>query len=73
MNTRNEPPQSIDLLLVDEARRVRKTSDTRFTPARDRNAKTQMQELLDCSKAAVFFLDENQFMRPEVEPARHGP
>jgi hypothetical protein len=63
--TRNVPPQSIDLLLVDEAHRVRETSDTRFTQTRERGQKSQMQELLDCSKVTVFLLDENQYVRPD--------
>jgi hypothetical protein len=64
-DVRNAPTQSLDLLLVDEAHRVRETSDTRFTPKGERNSKSQMQELLDCSKVTVFLLDENQYVRPD--------
>jgi hypothetical protein len=64
-DTRNATPHSIDLLLVDEAHRVRETSDTRWTPSADRNRKSQMQELLDAAKVTVFFLDENQYVRPD--------
>jgi hypothetical protein len=65
MNTRNAPPQSLDLLLVDEAHRVRETSNTRWIKRSEQSDKSQMQELLDCSKVAVFLLDENQYVRPD--------
>jgi hypothetical protein len=65
LNTRNVPTQALDLLLVDEAHRVRKTSDTRWTKGPDRNGRSQTQELLDAAKVTVFLLDENQFVRPD--------
>ena len=65
MSTRNAVFQELDLLLVDEAHRIRENSDTRFTRARDRNRKSQVDELLDAAKVVVFFLDENQFVRPD--------
>jgi hypothetical protein len=58
-------PLSLDLLLVDEAHRVRKTSDTFRTPKRKRSTKPQVDELLSASKVTVFLLDENQFVRPD--------
>jgi hypothetical protein len=65
MATRTAPYQGLDLLLVDEAHRIRETSDTRFTPKAERGKKEQIHELLDAAKVSVFFLDENQFMRPD--------
>lgn len=65
LETRKMPARSLDLLLVDEAHRVRKTSDTRFTPKAQQNKRSQMEELLTSSKVTVFFLDDNQFMRPD--------
>jgi uncharacterized protein len=65
MATRNAPYQALDLLLVDEAHRIRETSDTRFTPKAQRGKKEQIDELLDAAKVSVFFMDENQFMRPD--------
>ena len=65
MATRSAPYQGLDLLLVDEAHRIRETSDTRFTPKAQRGKKEQVEELLDAAKVSVFFLDENQFMRPD--------
>lgn len=65
MATRNAPYQGLDLLLVDEAHRIRETSDTRFTPKAKRGKREQIDELLSAAKVSVFFLDENQFMRPD--------
>jgi len=65
LNFRKAPTEGIDLLLVDEAHRLRKTSDTRFTPASQRNKHSQMEELLNAAKVTVFFLDENQYVRPD--------
>jgi hypothetical protein len=62
---RKAPPQALDLLLVDEAHRIRKTSDTRFTPRAQRSTRSQVEELLDAAKVTVFLLDENQFVRPD--------
>jgi uncharacterized protein len=67
MSLRNATYQGLDLLLVDEAHRIRETSDTRYTPRTQRGRKAQVDELLDGAKVSVFFLDENQFMRPDEE------
>jgi len=56
---------SIDVLIADEAHRIRKTSSNRFTPKSERSDKPQVEELLDASKVAVFFIDDNQVVRPE--------
>lgn len=63
MNMRNAPLQGLDLLVVDEAHRVRETSDIRWTPADERGRKSQTEELLDAAKIVVLLLDENQFVR----------
>jgi hypothetical protein len=65
LHFRKVPTEGIDLLLVDEAHRLRKTSDTRFTPASQRNRRSQIEELLNASKVTVFMLDENQYVRPD--------
>jgi uncharacterized protein len=65
MNMRHVPTEEIDLLLVDEAHRIRKTSDLRWTPASQRNKQSQVEELLKAAKVTVFLLDENQFVRPD--------
>lgn len=62
---RNASSQGLDLLLVDEAHRIRETSDLQYTPAAQRNQRPQIDELLNASKVTVFLLDEHQFMRPD--------
>lgn len=65
MGMRTAPFQGLDLLVVDEAHRVRATSDIRWTAAADRGNKSQTHELLDASKIVVLLLDENQYVRPD--------
>lgn len=65
MNLAKAPFQGLDLLLVDEAHRVRETSVTQYTRKEDRTGKSQVQELLDSAKVVVFLLDENQSVRPD--------
>ena len=65
MNMRKVPTEEIDLLLVDEAHRIRKTSDMQWTPASERNKQSQVEELLNAAKVTVFLLDENQSVRPD--------
>jgi hypothetical protein len=57
--------RDFDLLLVDEAHRIRKTSDTRYTPAAQRATRSQTEEILDAGRIVVFFLDDNQSVRPD--------
>lgn len=56
---------SVDVLLADEAHRVRETSTNRFTRPIDRTGKAQLEELIDCARVPVFLLDENQVVRPD--------
>ena len=64
-DTRNAPPLGLDLLLVDEAHRIRETSDTLYTKKVERNSDSQINELINSAKVSVFFLDEHQYMRPD--------
>lgn len=59
-----EDPDSIDILVADEAHRIRATSNSRFTRKERRSDKSQVEELLDVAKVAVFLLDDNQVVRP---------
>lgn len=61
---RKQPSGSVDLALVDEAHRLRTTSDTYRTPKVKRSDRSQIDEIFDASQVAVFFLDEHQFVRP---------
>ncbi|MCK6479025.1 MAG: DUF2075 domain-containing protein [Planctomycetes bacterium] len=65
MSLRTAPTQGLDLLLVDEAHRVRESSDMRFTPRAERGKRSQAEELINAARVAVFLLDENQSVRPD--------
>ncbi|HLF06579.1 MAG TPA: DNA/RNA helicase domain-containing protein, partial [Thermoplasmata archaeon] len=56
---------SVDVLIADEAHRIRKTSSNRFTAAERRTDAAQIDELLGASKVAVFFIDDDQVVRPD--------
>lgn len=55
---------SIDVLICDEAHRIRETSASRFTAAQRRTGKAQVEELIDAALVPVFLLDEHQGVRP---------
>jgi len=54
----------IDVLILDEAHRIRATSANRFTPAARRSTFAQVDELLSAAKTTVFFIDDMQVVRP---------
>lgn len=58
-------PNSLDLLICDEAHRIRETSVNQYT-RRDRRAvaRRQVQELIDVARTPVFLLDEDHIVRP---------
>lgn len=55
---------AIDVLIADEAHRIRSTSNSRFTKKEKRSGLTQIQELINTAKVAVFFIDDDQIVRP---------
>ncbi|WP_223167894.1 DUF2075 domain-containing protein [Nonomuraea sp. SYSU D8015] len=55
---------SLDVLICDEAHRIRETSTNRFTPAAKRSGRSQLDELLSAARVPVFLLDEHQVVRP---------
>lgn len=57
-------PNSLDVLILDEAHRIRESSNHRFTPRAKRSTKPQVEELLDVARVPVFLLDEHQVVRP---------
>ena len=62
----------VDILLCDEAHRLRETSASRFTKKDMRRDIAQVQELLDVAKVAVFFIDDFQVVRPnEIGSVEH--
>jgi uncharacterized protein len=54
---------SIDLLLIDEAHRIEKTSNHRYTRKEDRTEIPQIDQLIRAAKVAVFFIDDKQIVR----------
>lgn len=55
----------VDVLIVDEAHRIRKVSANRFTPKSERLGRPQIDELINAAKVSVFFIDDNQIVRPD--------
>ena len=55
---------SLDVVILDEAHRIRETSVNRYTKAALRAARPQLDELIACARVPVFLLDENQVVRP---------
>ncbi len=58
-------PDELDVLICDEAHRIRHTSNNRFTPKHKRSTLPQVDELIQVAKVPVFLLDENQAVRPD--------
>lgn len=58
-------PGAIDVMVCDEAHRIRKTSNNMYTKKDKRSNKTQLEELFDASKVAIFFIDDRQIVRPD--------
>jgi hypothetical protein len=55
----------VDVLISDEAHRIRKTSSSRFTPKAKRSDTPQVQEIINAGKVSVFFIDDDQVVRPD--------
>jgi len=60
----NAETNVIDVMIADEAHRIRETSNNRFTPKTKQSRVPQIQELLKASRTSVFFIDDNQIVRP---------
>jgi uncharacterized protein len=54
----------LDVLICDEAHRIRETSANRYTRAELRSGRAQVEELIDAARVPVFLLDEHQVVRP---------
>ena len=55
---------AVDVLICDEAHRIRETSANRFTPRHLRTKRPQIEELIKVAKVIVFFIDDDQIVRP---------
>lgn len=58
-------PDELDLLVCDEAHRIRVSSNSRYTRREARTDLPQVDELIQVARVPVFLLDENQVVRPE--------
>ncbi len=56
-----EEPNTVDVVVADEAHRLRANSNDRF---HRKSTKTQIFEILDAAKVSLFLLDDNQVVRP---------
>ncbi|MCK8675282.1 DUF2075 domain-containing protein [Rhodococcus sp. HM1] len=54
----------LDVLILDEAHRIRETSVDRYTRAELRTGRPQVDELIAAARVPVFLLDEHQVVRP---------
>ena len=54
----------LEVLIADEAHRIRETSANRWTSARLRTGRPQIDELIAAARVPVFLLDEHQVVRP---------
>lgn len=52
-----------DLVLIDEAHRIGKTSNNQFTKAENRSEMPQIDQIIRFAKTAVFFIDDLQNIR----------
>jgi hypothetical protein len=54
----------LDVLIADEAHRIRETSVSRYTKAVLRTERPQVDELISAARVPVFLLDDYQVVRP---------
>ena len=54
----------LDVVVLDEAHRIRETSTDRFTRAMSKSGKSQIEEIFDAARVTVFFIDDLQVVRP---------
>jgi uncharacterized protein len=57
-------PNEIDVLVCDEAHRIRETSANRFSKQTARTGTPQIDELFQSAKVVVFLIDDYQVVRP---------
>lgn len=57
-------PNSLDVLILDEAHRIRETSVNRYTRKHLRTGRPQIDELMSAARVPVFLLDQHQVVKP---------
>lgn len=56
-------PNSVDVLLVDEAHRIQKTPNHQYTKPENRTDLPQVDAIIQSAKVTVFFIDDKQAIR----------
>ncbi|MFE9579955.1 DNA/RNA helicase domain-containing protein [Nocardia sp. NPDC006044] len=64
-NLATAAPNGVDVLICDDAHRIQRTSSNRFAPRGLKTDRPQVDELISAARVPVFFLDENQIVRPD--------
>ncbi|MFC5151707.1 DNA/RNA helicase domain-containing protein [Streptomyces amakusaensis] len=54
----------LDVLICDEAHRIRQRPENQRTAGGHRSGRSQVEELIDAARVPVFLLDEHQVVRP---------
>ena len=60
----NAQQNDVEVLICDEAHRIRETSANRYTRASQRTGRMQVDELIAAARVPVFLLDEHQVVKP---------
>ncbi len=60
----NHKENQMEVLICDEAHRIRKTSESRYTPRSQKTGQPQIEEIIKAAKLIIFFIDEKQVVRP---------
>jgi hypothetical protein len=55
---------AVDVLICDEAHRIRENSRDRFRPKARKSERAQIDELIRAGQVCVFFIDDDQVVRP---------
>ena len=66
-NFTKESENSIDVLICDEAHRIRKDSNDYGVPAKFKSKDPQIDDLIRPAKLSIFFIDEHQIVRPKEQ------
>jgi len=56
---------AIDVLIMDEAHRIRAKTAVRYIPKAQRTGLAQIEELLKAAKVSAFFIDDLQVVKPD--------
>lgn len=54
----------VDVLICDEAHRIRQSGNTRFMPKAQRSDRPQIEHIIEAGRVPVFFIDDLQVVRP---------